>query len=93
MEEVSKFCLLSLLCYIVSEMALRICQGCRLSLLRAYCNAPSIAVCIDDERVKTYLSQLTGMDFDKIFKERREELTLPQYQLLTEAQLKMVFNF
>ena len=47
-------------------------------------------VAFSDKRVQGLLRKLTGMDLNKVFKRRREELEVPKYQLMTDRQLKQV---
>ena len=49
---------------------------------------PSVSV--QDERVQALLSQLTGMDLDKVFAARKEPLMPPTYKLLTLEELEKV---
>jgi hypothetical protein len=48
------------------------------------------AVTVQDERVQSLLTQLTGLDLDKVFTARREPLLPPTYKLLTREQLEKV---
>lgn len=43
-----------------------------------------------DKRVQGLLRRLAGMDLNKVFRRRREELEVPKYQLMTDRQLKQV---
>ena len=75
--------------------------GRSLSLLRRQCWLSSIRLCsaqatssppvnVQDERVQALLSQLTGMDLDKVFTARKEPLLPPTYKLLTRKGLEKV---
>ena len=81
-------------------------QGRSLSLLRRQCwlwsrrlcseqpappRRPVPAVSVQDERVQSLLTQLTGMDLDKVFAARKEPLRPPTYKLLTREQLEKVY--
>lgn len=48
------------------------------------------AVNVQDERVQNLLSQMTGLDLDKVFSPRREPLQPPTYKLMTLQQLDKV---
>ena len=48
------------------------------------------AVSVDDERVQELLSQLTGLDLDKVFSPRQEPLQPPTYKLMTLNELEKV---
>ena len=72
-----------------------------LSLLRRQCWLASRRLCsvqassspavhVQDERVQTLLSQLTGLDLDKVFTPRKEPLQLPTYKLMTMEELEKV---
>ena len=80
-------------------------QSRSLSLLRRQCwlwsrrlcseqpatrTRPVPAVSVRDERVQALLSQLTGMDLDKVFTARKEPLLPPTYKLLTLKELEKV---
>ena len=43
-----------------------------------------------DVRVQDLLRKLAGMDLNKVFRRRREELEVPKYQLMTDEQLMQV---
>ena len=43
-----------------------------------------------DRRVQALLSEMTGLDMDKVFSPRIERLRVPQYQLMSEEQLAKV---
>lgn len=61
----------------------------RLSSTRAAVEA-SPAVGMEDERVQALLQRMTGVDFNRVYATRKEELTLPRYRLLSEKQLREV---
>lgn len=46
-----------------------------------------------DKRVQDLLGKLAGLDLNKVFRRRREELEVPKYQLMTDTQLKQVLLF
>lgn len=48
------------------------------------------AVSVNDELVQELLSQLTGMEFDKVFSPRKEPLQPPAYRLVTMDDLEKV---
>lgn len=50
----------------------------------------SPAVSVGDERVQGLLSQLTGLDLDKVFSPRKEPLRPPTYKLMTLDELEKV---
>ena len=52
----------------------------------------SPAVSVTDERVQALLTQLTGLDLEKIFSARKEPLQPPTYQLLSLEQLEKVIK-
>ena len=54
--------------------------------------AVSLAVGFDDPKVQQHLTRITGLDFDKIFPSRKQDLSLPMYSLLTEQQLDKVYS-
>jgi hypothetical protein len=45
-----------------------------------------------DSRVQALLSEMTGLDLDKVFFPRIERLKVPQYQLMSEEQLIKVLK-
>lgn len=43
-----------------------------------------------DRRVQTLLSEMTGLNLDKVFAPRKERLRQPKYQLMSEEQFAKV---
>ena len=65
--------------------------GSRLLSTATHQPAVAPAVGVEDERVQSFLSQLTGMDFDKVFGARKEPLEPPTYKLMSWDELEKVY--
>ena len=50
----------------------------------------SLAVGFDDSRVQKHLQTMTGLEYDRVFPSRKQDLSLPMYNLLTEEELQQV---
>lgn len=49
-----------------------------------------LAVEFSDPKVQEHLRIVTGLDLEKVFQKRKQELDLPLYNLVTEKQLLKV---
>ena len=50
----------------------------------------SMTVGFNDSRVQKHLQAMTGLEFERVFRFRKQELSMPVYNLLTEEELQKV---